>query len=70
MEIAENEPTILTTREEICAAVKELKRKKCKDKTGWNNELVLARNRGRHDRRTTSYDEQNGERKNNSKTMV
>ena len=41
MEIAENKPTVLTTREEICAAVKELKRNKCKDKTGWNNELVL-----------------------------
>ena len=27
--------------EEIQAAVKEMKRKKCKDKTGWNNEIVL-----------------------------
>ena len=33
--------TILTTKEEVERAVKELKRKKCKDRTGWNNEIVL-----------------------------
>ena len=41
LEIAEKKETIYTTREEICIAVQELKRKKSKDRTGWNNELVL-----------------------------
>ena len=41
LDIAKNNGHILTTREEVCDAVSELKRKKCKDKTGWNNEMVL-----------------------------
>ena len=41
MDIANNNETILTTREEICNAVGKLKRKKCKEKTGWNNEIIL-----------------------------
>ena len=39
--LSENKETRFTTMEEIQAAVKEMKRKKCKDKTGWNNEIVL-----------------------------
>ena len=39
--LAEKKETKFTTMEEIQAAVKEMKRKKCKDKTGWNNEIVL-----------------------------
>ena len=38
---ANNKETMYTTREEVCKAVEELKRKKCRDKTGWNNEMVL-----------------------------
>ena len=41
IEIANNNETILTTRDEIETAVSQLKRKKCKDKTGWNNEIIL-----------------------------
>ena len=41
MTIADNNQTVLTTREEIEAAVSQLKKKKCKDKTGWNNEIIL-----------------------------
>ena len=41
MSLSKNKETRLTTMEEIQAAVKEMKRKKCKDKTGWNNEIVL-----------------------------
>ena len=41
IEIANNNETILTTRDEIETAVSQLQRKKCKDKTGWNNEIIL-----------------------------
>jgi hypothetical protein len=41
MNIANNKETVLTTREEIVTAVNKLKRRKCKDKTGWNNEILL-----------------------------
>ena len=41
MNIAQERETLFTTREEICSAIDELKKKKCKDKTGWNNEIVL-----------------------------
>ena len=41
MNTAREMETLLTTREEICVAIDELKRKKCKDRTGWNNEIVL-----------------------------
>ena len=41
MRIAESAETILTKREEVSKAVNKLKRKKCKDKTGWNNEVIL-----------------------------
>ena len=41
MEMAEKEPTMLTTESEIAEAKKELKRKKCKDGNGWNNEILL-----------------------------
>ena len=39
--IANNKETIFTTREEIGKAISQLKRKKCKDRTGWNNEMIL-----------------------------
>ena len=39
--MANNKETVLTTREELVTAVNQLKRKKCKDKTGWNNEIIL-----------------------------
>ena len=41
LQIAEKKETILTTRDEVCGAVSELKRRKCKDKTGWKNEMIL-----------------------------
>ena len=41
LQIAEKKETILTTREEVSIAVSALKRKKCKDKTGWKNEIIL-----------------------------
>ena len=41
MQIAEQKETILTKREEVSRAVEKLKRKKCKDRTGWNNEIIL-----------------------------
>ena len=41
VQIAKSKEPVLTTKEEVQMAVKELKRNKCKDKTGWQNELVL-----------------------------
>ena len=41
MLLADKKDTRLTTKEEIQTASKRLKRKKCKDKSGWNNEMVL-----------------------------
>ena len=41
MLIAEKRPTRYTTMDEMQAAVKELKRKKSKDKSGWNNDFVI-----------------------------
>ena len=41
VDIAKSKQTIFTTRKELYNAVNELKRNKCKDKTGWNNEMVL-----------------------------
>ena len=41
MEMAEQQPTVLTTMSEISEAKKELKRKKCKDGSGWRNEMLL-----------------------------
>ena len=41
MILAEKSGTRFTTKDEMIAASKELKRKKSKDKSGWNNEMVL-----------------------------
>ena len=41
MKIADEQPTTLTTMEEIEEAIKELKKKKSKDEWGWNNEIVI-----------------------------
>ena len=41
MMLADRKETRYTTKEEMEAAVKELKRKKCRDKSGWNNEMVI-----------------------------
>ena len=41
LEIAEQQPTMLTEMSEITFAKKELKRRKCKDGSGWNNEVLL-----------------------------
>ena len=41
MLLADKKDTRLTTKEELQTASKKLKRKKCKDKSGWNNEMVL-----------------------------
>ena len=39
---ADETETRYTTMEEITIARKELKRKKCRDGTGWNNEMLLG----------------------------
>ena len=39
--MASKQPILLTTREEVETAMKKLKRKKCKDGGGWNNEILL-----------------------------
>ncbi len=41
MKLANTMEPQLTKKEEIVEAIKELKRKKCKDAYGWNNEIVL-----------------------------
>ena len=41
MKIAKKQPTALTAMAEIEEAIKELKKKKCKDEWGWNNEIVI-----------------------------
>ena len=41
LDMASKQPTKLTTREEVEIAMKKLKRKKCKDGGGWNNEILL-----------------------------
>lgn len=41
MEAAEDQDITYTTLEEIKAGIKLLKRKKCKDGSGWNNEIIL-----------------------------
>ena len=41
MTLAEKTETRYTTKDELEAAAKELKRKKAKDKSGWRNEIVL-----------------------------
>ena len=41
LDVAEEKRTVLTTNAELKKAIKTLKRKKCKDKTGWNNEVIL-----------------------------
>ena len=41
MEMAKQQPTRYTEPDEISAAKKELKRRKCKDGSGWCNEVIL-----------------------------
>ena len=41
MLLAESKETRYTSKEEMQTAVKELKRKKCRDRSGWNNEIVI-----------------------------
>jgi hypothetical protein len=41
MKMAKQQPTYKTTDEEVEKAVKELKKKKCKDAGGWVNELII-----------------------------
>ena len=41
MRLADSLEPVLTTIEEITQAKKELKKKKCKDPYGWNNELII-----------------------------
>ena len=37
MNVAKNQPKVLTTDEEVEQAIKELKKKKCKEAEGWVN---------------------------------
>ena len=39
--MAKQQPTKLSTKDEVENAMKKLKRKKCKDGGGWNNEIIL-----------------------------
>ena len=41
MDIASIQPTVMTTDDEVKKAIKELKKKKCKDAEGWVNELII-----------------------------
>ena len=41
MNLADSLPPCLTTKEEVSRARKELKRKKCNDPYGWNNEMLI-----------------------------
>ena len=39
--MAKNQPTKTSTKGEVEDAMKTLKRKKCKDVSGWNNEMIV-----------------------------
>ena len=41
MMLADTKDTKYTTIEEMQTAAKKLKRRKCKDRSGWNNEMVI-----------------------------